>query len=132
MGGRSNQIFDMQSSFKALRADGVHAVFYQKNQELVGMGVCDLVHKTFSGEFFSSWLKCTHLVLIPKIDSLKSLQFFCHISLCMALFKIVTKTIVNCLQPFLPKWVYPNQIRFVLGRSIIDNLIIVQEFIHSM
>ncbi|KAA3477679.1 Retrovirus-related Pol polyprotein LINE-1 [Gossypium australe] len=45
---------------------------------------------------------------------------------------IVTKVFVNRLKLFLLKWVLPNQVSFVSGRNLVDNIIIAQEIIHSM
>ena len=46
--------------------------------------------------------------------------------------KVVTKTFVERLRPFLDKLISPMQMAFVPGRKGIDNMIIAQEVIHSL
>ncbi|KAA3483121.1 Retrovirus-related Pol polyprotein LINE-1 [Gossypium australe] len=119
-------VFDMDH-LKAPRVDGIHAIFYQKKWYVVGQSVCDFVKNIWSGGSIKCWLNHTLLVLIPK-----SLFQFQPISLCTVLYKIVTKTIVNRLKPLMQKWVLLNQSCFVPKQSIIDNIVVAQEIIHSM
>lgn len=45
---------------------------------------------------------------------------------------MITKVLVNRIQPLMPKLVGPNQNSFIPGRSITDNVILAQEVVHSM
>ena len=54
------------------------------------------------------------------------------ISLCNAVYKIVSKIIVGRIQPFLDQLISPCQAAFVQRRRGVDNAIIVQEIIHTM
>ena len=54
------------------------------------------------------------------------------ISLCNTVYKIITKIIVARLRPFLDKIISPLQTAFVPGRKGIDNVIVVQEIIHTL
>ena len=54
------------------------------------------------------------------------------IGLCNVAYKAITKAIVNRLKPILAKLIAPTQSSFVPGRQISDNIIIVQEMLHSM
>lgn len=47
------------------------------------------------------------------------------------IYKIVTKVIVNRIRPILNRIVSPTQSSFLPGRSTMDNIIIVQELIHT-
>lgn len=71
-------------------------------------------------------------MLIPKIQGPETLGNYRPISLCNTAYKIVTKIIVGSLRPYLEKLVSPLQPAFALGRKGIDNVIIVQELIHSI
>jgi hypothetical protein len=42
-------------------------------------------------------------------------------------YKIVSKSLANKLQPFLPSWTRPNQTSFVKSRFILDNVFLVFE-----
>lgn len=46
--------------------------------------------------------------------------------------KILSKVIVMCIQPYLDKWIGKEQSSFVLGRQIINNVVIVQELTYIM
>ena len=48
------------------------------------------------------------------------------------MYKIISKIIVNWLRPLLENIVSPFQSAFILGRRGTDNIIIVQELIHTI
>lgn len=73
----------------------------------------------------------TFLALIPKEANLVAFDRFRPISLCNASYKILTKLLANRRKPLLEKLISPNQGRFVKGRHILDNVILVLEIIHS-
>jgi hypothetical protein len=51
--------------------------------------------------------------------------------LCNASYKILSKLLANRLKPLLGQLISPTQGGFVKGRHILDNVILVQEAIHS-
>ena len=51
--------------------------------------------------------------------------------LCNTTYKILSKALANMLKIILPKLISEEQTRFVLGRSILDGIITIQETIHS-
>ena len=71
------------------------------------------------------------LALIPKEKGAVSLNRFKLISLCNTSYKILTKVIANRLKTILPLIVLENQGGFIKGRHIADNIILVQEALHS-
>ncbi|GMI86798.1 hypothetical protein HRI_002349100 [Hibiscus trionum] len=124
-------VFEMDPN-KSPGIDGIHADFYQKKWDVVGESVFNLVNDFFDGAPFDSRLNQTLVVLIPKVESPELISQFRPISLCTVLYKVIAKTLVNRLKKFLPKWVSANQVSFVPGRNITDNIILAQEIIHSM
>uniref|UniRef100_A0A2N9F7H7 Reverse transcriptase domain-containing protein n=1 Tax=Fagus sylvatica TaxID=28930 RepID=A0A2N9F7H7_FAGSY len=60
------------------------------------------------------------------------IQQFRPIGLCNTIYKAITKVLVNRLKPYLSDVVHPLQASFVPGRKASDNVILVQEIIHSM
>lgn len=71
------------------------------------------------------------LALIPKDKDASTFNRFRTISLCNTGYKIITKTIANRLKIILPRIIPENQGGFIKGRKILDNIILVQEAIHS-
>ena len=73
----------------------------------------------------------TFLALIPKEVNPVSFDRFRPISLCNASYKILAKLLANRLKPLLGSLISPLQGGFVKGRHLIDNVIQVQEALHS-
>jgi hypothetical protein len=73
----------------------------------------------------------TFLALIPKETNPSNLSIFRPISLCNSSYKILTKIISSRLKPLLSKLVSENQGGFMENKQITDNIILVQEAIHS-
>jgi hypothetical protein len=73
----------------------------------------------------------TFLSLIPKDSNPSSFSRFRPISLCNVSYKLITKVIANRIKPLLHKLISPSQSRFIEKRKIIENIILVQEAIHS-
>lgn len=62
----------------------------------------------------------------------KTMKGYKPIFLCNVLYKIISKTLANRLEPLLQKCISSKQSTFVEGRSILDNTLIAFEFIHHM
>jgi hypothetical protein len=73
----------------------------------------------------------TFLALIPKDSNPSNFSHFHPISLCNSSYKILTKIIANQLKPLLPKLISENQGGFLKDKQITDNIVLVQEAIHS-
>lgn len=71
-------------------------------------------------------------MLILKVQNLENFSQFRPISLCSVLYKLVMKIIANRFKNIFPKIIGQEQAGFIAGRSIIDNVIIDQEVLHSM
>jgi len=57
---------------------------------------------------------------------------FRPIALCNVVYKIIYKVIANRLRPLLPILVFEEQIRYVEGRQILNNIIQAHEVVHSL
>ena len=71
------------------------------------------------------------LALIPKEKNANSFEWFPPISVYNVSYKILTKIIANRLKHILPWLILPNQGGFMTQRKIWDNIILVQEEIHT-
>ena len=73
----------------------------------------------------------TFLALIPKEANPTNFDRFRPISLCNASYKLLSKLLANRLKPLLGNLISPLKGGFVKGRHRIDNVIQVQEALHS-
>ena len=99
---------------------------------MVGDSVVEEVKRVFIERKVPDYLNRTLIVLIPKIQGPKTIGNYRPISLCNTIYKINSKVIVAQLRPHLEHLVSPYQLAFVPGRRGADNVIIVQELIHSI
>lgn len=67
----------------------------------------------------------------PQNKSLEYDHAICAISLCNALYKLVCCIILQTLKPYIMDIINPCQVGFVPSRRTSDNVIIVQEIIHT-
>ena len=86
-----------------------------------------VIRKKKVGGFTNS----TFLALIPKDPRPSTLNRFRPISLCNASYKIISKILVVRLKPLLHSLVSENQGGFVPNQQIVDNIILVQEALHT-
>lgn len=70
--------------------------------------------------------------LVPKQEKATSPDRFRPIELCNVIYKIISKDIANCLKPLLPTPVSEEQMGYVEGRKILDNIIQAHEMVHSL
>ncbi|XP_028757951.1 uncharacterized protein LOC114717017 [Neltuma alba] len=124
-------LFNM-APLKSPGADGLHALFFQSQWDITGETVFNEIRRIFEGGRTDPTLNRTLIALIPKTENAQTLKDFQPISLCTTFYKILTKIISKRLQSIMPLLTLPYQSSFIKGRSIIDNIIIAQEAIHSM
>ncbi|XP_031091044.1 uncharacterized protein LOC115996040 [Ipomoea triloba] len=112
--------------------DGIPAVFYQHFWDEVGPALTNLVNQAlYSGIVPNSLLKA-FMTLIPKKEVPETAADFRPITLLNVAFKVISKAIVNRMRPLMCKLIGPHQNSFLPGRSILDNVILTQEIVHTM
>lgn len=72
------------------------------------------------------------IVLIAKVSNPEKITQFRPISLCNVLFKTITKVMVGRLKSVINKLFGPAQSSFIPGRLSADNIVVIQEAVHSM
>ncbi|XP_039057386.1 uncharacterized protein LOC120200684 [Hibiscus syriacus] len=117
---------------KAPGRNGLHAEFFQQQWHVVGQSVCSMVKNIFAGGDIEANLNKNVLVLIPKKEGPETFADLRPISLCIVMYKLITKIIVRRIKQVMPILIMLNQTSFVAGRSITENIIINQEVIHFM
>ncbi|KAL6125591.1 hypothetical protein ACLB2K_073647 [Fragaria x ananassa] len=116
---------------KAPGVDGFPALFFQNHWDLCAPEIVDVVKQAFSSVIIPAGLNHTLITLVPKISAPKHMHLFRPISLCCTVYKIISKIIVDRIRPMLKKWISPNQVSFVPGKQISDNIMIAQEILHK-
>ena len=74
----------------------------------------------------------TIIILIPKVEFPVMVSQFRPISLCNAVYRIISKILVNRVKPLLKHCIGLNQSAFIPGRQILDIVVIAQEFFHYL
>ncbi|CAM8982799.1 unnamed protein product [Rhodiola kirilowii] len=124
-------LFQMHPT-KAPGVDGVSALFYQNNWEVVGKDVVKEVLNCLNEGRLSEELNETLIVLIPKVKKVERVEELRPISLCNVIMKLITKTLANRLKIILPEIISQSQSAFIGGRLITDNILLAHEISHSM
>eukprot|EP00253_Pinus_taeda_P010247 PITA_10247 len=122
--------FSMQQD-KAPGPDGFTVAFDQNHWETIKKNFVWMVKNVFQNHKMGENTKSSHIALIPKEANPLSFDRFRPISLCNVSYKIVTKILANRLKKLLPHLISENQGGFVPSRQITDNVILIQEAIHS-
>ncbi|CAL1356849.1 unnamed protein product [Linum trigynum] len=124
-------IFEMKP-MSAPGPDGYQAIFYQKFWPLVGKNLTDMATQFFESGNIPEELMDSTVVLIPKVDHPETPAQFRPIGLNNVALKAITKAMANRLKPLMPKLVAPTQSGFIRGRQTTDNIILLQEMLHSL
>ncbi|XP_074265959.1 uncharacterized protein LOC141588414 [Silene latifolia] len=82
----------------------------------------------FKGKLLKQ-LNCTTLVLIPKVENPNSVKEFRPIACCNTIYKIISKLLCDRMSCVLGKIISPNQCAFIKGRSILGNILIIQDLV---
>lgn len=77
-------------------------------------------------------LNHTFIALIPKLKNLVKVEAFRPIALCNVIYKLVLKAVANRLKVILPNIISTSHSAFVLGRQIINNILVAYELVHYL
>lgn len=73
----------------------------------------------------------TAVALVPKIPAPNSIKDYRPIACCNTIYKCITKILANRMQVVLPVIIGPSQSAFIKGRSIMDNILLMQELMRG-
>jgi exonuclease III len=125
------EALDQMHPDKAPGPDGFTARFFQHCWEIIKSDLTKMIKKSQASSKLGGGTNSAFLALIPKEKGALNFSRFRPISLCNTSYKILTKVIANRLKNILPFIVPENQGGFIKGRQIADNIILVQEALHS-
>ncbi|CAN1163243.1 LINE-1 retrotransposable element ORF2 protein [Linum perenne] len=117
---------------KAPGKDGFHPIFFQSCWSKVGKDVSNFVSDCFRNPELIAKANETIIVLIPKTAKPERISQFRPISLCNVVYKTIAKCIADRLKKHMATLTDVTQTSFVPGRHISDNIVILQEVVHSM
>ncbi|KAL0458591.1 UNVERIFIED_CONTAM: hypothetical protein Slati_0486300 [Sesamum latifolium] len=109
-----------------------NVVFYHKCWEMIKIDVLDEVKDFLGGTLLLLSFMATSIALILKVKSISRWTDFQPISLCNTSNKILTKLLSERLKSLLPSLIYRNQTGFVPTRQNDDNVLLLQEIMHSI
>jgi hypothetical protein len=116
---------------KAPGPDGFTIHFYRICWNIIKSDLIRMIKGFLQKAKIGGSTNSTFLALIPKETNPASFDRFRPISLCNASYKIIAKLLANRIKPLLGKLISESQGGFVKGRHILDNVIQVQEAMHS-
>lgn len=119
-------------NFKSPCPDGFHSIFFKSHWSHIGNSIHKLVLDCFANPSSIKDINQTVVSLIPKCEDPSEVSQLRPIALCNVSYKIISKIISNRLKTFLPYIVSPNQSSFIAGRSSVDNILVMQEALHSL
>eukprot|EP00253_Pinus_taeda_P004488 PITA_04488 len=123
-------IWSMESD-KAPGPDEFTIHFYKACWDIIKYDLQKMIRGFLKKAKVGGSTNSTYLALIPKDSNPETFARFRPISLCNASYKILAKLLANRLKPLLPQIISSYQGGFVEGRHILDNVIQVQETVHS-
>ncbi|CAL1380641.1 unnamed protein product [Linum trigynum] len=124
-------VFD-KKPFQAPGPDGFQAIFYQQAWKVVGKDLSEMAISFFEhGNLPLAVLEST-VVLIPKVEEPESVTQLRPISLNNVSLKAITKAMTSRLKSVMRTLVSPRQSSFIPGRQTMDNIVVVQEVVHSL
>ncbi|XP_060170694.1 uncharacterized protein LOC132601635 [Lycium barbarum] len=112
--------------------DGFTGNFFQVCWDIVAKHITKIVQAFFCGHELPRYITCTNLVLIPKKKEINSFSDLRPISLSSITSKIFSRILHERMVKLLPELISPQQSGFVKGKSIVENILLVQEIVHDI
>ena len=112
-------------------SDGLTINFYRASQDIIKEDLKKMLNWTRKKDKIGGPTNSSFLALIPKDKSPLTLDRFIPISLCNTSYKIMSKTLASRMKSIMGRLILDSQGGFVTGRQILNNIIIIQEQIHS-
>ncbi|GJY24379.1 hypothetical protein Tco_0398037 [Tanacetum coccineum] len=116
---------------KAPGPNGFTSLFFKKGRDVVGQDVCNAVRDFFINGKLLKEINHTFFALIPNITTPLKVNDYRPISCCNVIYKCISKILTNRIIEGTKEVVSDNQLAFVPGRRISENILITQELMHN-
>lgn len=114
----------------ATKFDGFNGFFYVSCWQIIKEDLIQAVKDFSLGvELPKSW-SLTQFCLIPKVTRPTYCKDYRPISICNFSYKVITNIIKSRLNLILPSIISKNQLGYVPGRNIQDNILLAQKIMH--
>ncbi|KAL9670814.1 hypothetical protein QQ045_008372 [Rhodiola kirilowii] len=112
--------------------DGFTGHFYSYCWDVIKDDLMEAIHGFFGGLQIPNSLSATYLTLLPKVANATSIAQLRPISLCNFCHKIISRILASRLAKWLPKIISEEQVGFVQGRSIHENIALAHDLTHDL
>lgn len=114
---------------KAPGPDGFPVEFLWEAWEQVGKETVEAVQEFFVTGYLPKIFNATAITLIPKVPGADTLTQFRPVSCCTTMYKIIARLLKNKLKLFISDAVQGNQVGFVQGRQLCENVLLASELV---
>ncbi|XP_026384092.1 uncharacterized protein LOC113279630 [Papaver somniferum] len=123
-------VFDIDPE-NAPGPDGFSGIFYRSCWEIIKNDLVNAIQFCWRRNFILKGMKSSFLFLLPKVQGAKSAKNFRPIGLSI-IFKIFTKLITKRMSGLMNKLISPQQVAYVKGRSIHEQVMLASELVNEM
>lgn len=116
---------------KAPGPDGFPVEFFLEAWEVVGQDTIRAVQDFFVTGHLPRNFNATAITLIPKITGADKLNLFRPVSCCTTIYKIIARLLKQKLKLFISDAVQGNQVGFVQGRQLCENVLLASELVNN-
>ncbi|CAA7016344.1 unnamed protein product [Microthlaspi erraticum] len=116
---------------KAPGPDGFTVEFFTMSWDLVGQDLTEAVKSFFINGSLRRQVNSTVISLIPKTPGASVLTDFRPISLCNTVYKVISKNLAARLKLVTVSAVQRNQVGFVNGRLLCENVLLASELVND-
>lgn len=122
-------VFFKMPKSKAPGPDGFPAEFFMDAWEIVGDESIQAVKEFFTSGRMLRKFNATTIALIPKVTGADDLAKFRPVSCCSTVYKVIARLLKRRLKLFLSDVVQHNQVGFIKGRLLCENVLLASELV---
>ncbi|CAL9237368.1 unnamed protein product [Arabidopsis halleri] len=116
---------------KAPGPDGFPVEFLWEAWDVVGLDLVKAVQSFFTSGYLPRNFNATAITLIPKIQGADKLSQFRPVSCCTTVYKVIARLLKQKLKLFISDAVQGNQVGFVQGRHLCENVLLASELVND-